>query len=313
MIRSSPCDFYLKYLCTHPDQYTDSAIRSLIKLQQLDFMGMAHLKRLRVSCEPPNPFYPEDVRHHESQRFLTKERIYQLYHPDDDTVIAIKLLDHPRGKELVESILTAGGDPLWACAMLKKIPYKATPRSIQLYRHFYFNTDLVNNTELRAILGMRASFEASSGDPDERAYKFAFNRAARSNVTSLMASAPSSPFAHVLNLMRLGMMPSGLELTRVASVTRMAAVVRSMESTMLGQAEKARDFALTGKIINELMESVGDVSGDLQRNMMNLALDTDASEVPSIAQLTEGRHTVDMIPQLIEKEEDVVDGELEPT
>lgn len=312
MIRSSPCDHYLKYLITHPDTYKDSSIRSLIKLQQLDFLGMAHLGRLRASCTPPNPFYPEDLQHHESQRFLTKERIYYLYHPDDDTIIAIKLLDHPRGKELVESILSAGGDPLWACTMLKRVNFKATPRSIDLYRHFYFNTDLVNNTELRAILGMRAVYESGSSDPDERSYRFAYNRAARSNVTSLMASAPSSPFAHVLNLMRLGMMPTGLELSRVATVARMAATVRSMESTMLGQAEKARDFALTAKILNELMESVGDVSGDLQRSMMNLALDTDASEVPSIAQLTEGNHTVDMIPVIeTEAQESVVGGQVE--
>ena len=40
------------------------------------------------------------------------------------------------------------------------------------------------------------------------------------------------------------------------------------------------------------MESVGDVSADFQKSMVNMMLDTDASAVPSIEQLTAGNYTM---------------------
>lgn len=307
MIRSSPCDFYLRYLCTHPDKYTDAQIRTLVKLQQLDFLGMEHLKRLREDCIPPTPFYPDDELHHESQRFLARERIYQLYFPDPDTVAAIKLLDHPRGKELTESLLASGAEPVWVVSMLKRVHFKASTRAIELYRHYYFNTDLVNSTELRAILAMRANIEVNGLDPDARAYKTAYYKASKSDVMALPTTNPLSPFARILSMMRFGIMPSGIEIGRIATVARMSAIVRSTENSLLGHAKKALDFALAGKVMTELMESVGDVSGDLQRSMMQMVLDTDASEVQSLHQLTEGNHSMDLMPVDQREEADVED------
>jgi hypothetical protein len=296
MIRSSPCDHYLRYLITHPDQYEDASIRNLVKLQHLDFVGMDHLKRLRASCAVPVPFYPEDLTHHESQRFLNKERIFQLYHPDADMTSAIKLLDHPRGKETTESLLAVGAEPLWICSMLKRMQLHLTTRTIELYRHFYFNTSLVNSVELQTILSMRADIDVPSGDSDARSYRYHYGRAMKDSVSSLLSTTTLSPFGHILNMMRLGVMPQGVEISKLATSARMSAVLLSQQNIMLGKAEKARDFALTAKIMNELMESVGDVSGDLQKSLMKLSLDTDASVVPQLSQLSAGNHTVDYLP-----------------
>ena len=292
MIRSSPCDYYLKYLCSHPDNYSDHQIRTLVKLQHLDFLGVDHLQRLRDSCSIPVPFYPDDLLHHQSQRFLTKEKIYHLHHPDEDTILAIKLLDHPRGKELTESLLAVSADPAWICTLLRRVKFKGTTRAVELYRHFYFNTELVSSTELRAILSMRSSIEVNSKDEDAVAYKNAYWAAAKADISSMSEMPALSPFANILNMMRLGLMPSGIEIARVATVARMAAIVRSAENSVTGHAKRALDFALTGKILNELMESVGDVSADFQKSMVSMMLDTDASAVPSIEQLTSGNYTL---------------------
>lgn len=305
MIRSSPCDFYLKCLISHPDQYEDHQIRTLVKLQRLDFLGLDHLKRMREGLHIPEPFYPEDLLHHASQRFLTKEKIFYLHHPDEDMILAIKLLDHPRGKELTESLLAVGAAPDWICGLLKRVKFKATPRCIELYRHFYFNTDLVTSTELRAILSIRASIDADPSDADAMAFKGAYWEAAKSDVRSLSEMPALSPFSNILNMMRLGIMPTGVEIARIATVARMAAVVRSAENSVTGHAKRALDFALTGKILNELMESVGDASGDLQKSMMNMLLETDSAAVPSIQQLTAGNYTMDLTPTLVEETEDV--------
>lgn len=305
MIRSSPCDFYLKYLVTHPDNYTDAGIRTLVKLQHLDFLGYKHLERIRKFCTPPVPFYPDDPHHAPSERFLVKERIYALYryNDDDDAKCAIKLLDHPRGKEVTESMLAAGADPAYICVQLRRVHYAATPRAIELYRHFYFNTELVDATELRAILMMRQNVEVDAGDSDATSFRAAFEKASKAEYSSLASMSSLSPFSRVLNMMKLGIMPNSVQISRIATIARLAATVRSAENSLLGHAERARDFALTAKIMNELMESVGDVSGDLQRSLMGMTLDTDATEVPSIEALTQGNHTVDLLPVLTEGEE----------
>jgi hypothetical protein len=305
MIRASPCDFYLRYLVTHPDNYGDNQIRNLVKLQHLDFLGMEHLGRLRAECAPPAPFYPEDQRHYLSQRFLTKERIYSLYHPDEDALCAITLLDHPRGKEITESMLVTGAEPLWICATLKRVQFSATTRAIELYKHFYFNTDLVDSTELRAILMLRSHISVDTRDEDAKGYSEAYRTAAKADIASLTAASPLSPFARILNMMKLGIMPTGVQIARIATIARMASIVRAAEASLLGHPEKARDFSLAGKILTELMESVGDVSGDLQRSLQGMVLDTDASEVPSMDQLTAGEHTVDLLPEAVPEESDV--------
>lgn len=302
MIRSSPCDYYLKYLVTHPDNYSDVQIRNLVKLQHLDFLGIGHLGRIRTLCTPPTPFYPEDELHHASQRFLTKERIYNLYHPDEDTVMAVKLLDHPRAKEMTEQMLFTGTEPLWISTTLKRVQFEATPRAIELYKHYYYNTDLVDGTELRAIMGMRADLDIDASDPDESRYQRYYSLASKSEIGNLQTNSSVSPFSRVLSMIRVGMMPPNMQVSRIAVAGRMAAVVRSLENTLLGKAEPARDFALTAKLLNELLESVGDASSDLQKSMMSMVLDTDASEVPSINQLTGGNHTVDLLPEQVRKE-----------
>lgn len=304
MIRSSPCDFYLRYLVTHPDGYSDTQIRNLVKLQHLDFLGIAHLGRLRVGCTPPTPFYPEDPLHHASQRFLMKERIYALYDTDrdKDAMMAVKLLDHPRGKELTEKMLFSGAEPLWISSMLKRVQFSATPRAVSLYKHFYFNTDLVDGTELRAIMGMRADLDVDGHDQDEVSYKKFYNLASKSEIGNLQTSSQLSPFSRILSMISVGVMPAGAQVSKIAVAGRMAAVVRSLENTLLGKAEQARDFALTGKLLNELLESIGDASGDLQRSMMSMVLDTDATEIPSIKALTSGDHTMDLLPERVRQE-----------
>lgn len=304
MVRASPCDYYLKYLVTHPDKYDDGSIRTLVKLQHLDFVGVAHLQRIRKSCSPPTPFYPEDPLHAESQRFLVKERIYSLYYHENDVDMkqAILLLDHPRGKEMVEQMLFSGAEPLWIAQMLKRVQFTATARAVELYKHFYFNVELVNETELRAIMGMRSEIEIDGQDKDEVNYKAAFKQACKSHIADLTTNAAVSPFSRILGMLKVGLMPSGVQISRIATAGRAAATVRSLENTLLGRAEPARDFALTAKLLNELLESVGDNSGDLQNSLMKMALDTDASEVPSIGELTGGDHTTDLLPELTKKE-----------
>jgi hypothetical protein len=297
LIRASPADFYLKYLITHPEDYRDHQIRTLVKLQQLDFLGMPHLSRLREECVRPNPFYPEDLTHHPSQRFLVKERIHSLWHMDKDSIQAAKLVDHPRAKELAEALILSDAEPLWISGMLKRRQnFTATERAITLYKHYYFNIDLVDRTEIQAIINMRAVVD-SEGDSDAAEYKRAYWKAAKDDLRKLSAGMALTPMASAMNLMRLGIMPKGIDVARIATVGRLAALIQSSAASVNGKAKTALDFALTAKMMTEIMDSVGDASGDFQQSLMKMVLDTDAAPVPSIQQVTSGNYTLDIIPR----------------
>ena len=296
MIRSTPCQFYLKYLVTHPDDYTNEQIRNLIRLQHLDFLGMGHLNEIRRDCVRPTPFYPEDPTHHATQRFLKKEKIYSLYQLDKDVITAIKLLDHPRGKELTESLLVTQAMPTWICSALKRVTFKATPRAINLYKHYYFNTELLDTTELNAVLSMRSHTELRDpDDPDEKRYAISYAGASRNMASRLSAEMSTAPIAQAMQLMRLGYMPSGVEISRIVSLGRMAAAMRSSDCSLIGKSKAALDFGMTAKILSELLESVGDSGDDLQSSLMKMTLQTEAAPIPTLEQITGGQHSVDMI------------------
>ncbi len=96
--------------------------------------------------------------------------------------------------------------------------------------------------------------------------------------------------------MRMGFMPSSVELARIASAGRTAAVVRVCEELMGGIPERAQQFALTAKLLTEILESVGDAEEELYDELRTLALETEKGHIPHIKQLSAGHHTLDVQP-----------------
>lgn len=102
----------------------------------------------------------------------------------------------------------------------------------------------------------------------------------------------------------MGLMPSNIELSKVASAARLAATMSCLDGLARGKEPSAcRELAHTAKLMHEMLETLGDPESELQESLQALALQTDAEPVPHIKQLTEGRHTLDVQP--IEEREEV--------
>jgi len=299
MIRHSPAEYYVKYLLVHPKRYTDSNIREILGTRQLDDLGGAYLVRLRRDLRVPAPFYPYDPKHSRSQRFLLKERLLLLYRPDDAMKNANQLLATARAKELLESMIFSGSTAPWAASALQRAGFPATSEAVDHFRFYYCNIGLVDSTEMRALIRLRVSHPADSDDPELTAQSAALVKAQYMDARLAAVEMPISPLANLLNMMRMGYMPSNVELSKIASATRTAASIRAYESAIRGgprDHERSRDYALVAKSMTEMLAAVGSPEEDFQKELSSIMLRRDEAEIPYIHQLSSGRHTVEMQP-----------------
>lgn len=218
-----------------------------------------------------------------------------MFVPDPASDRATELLDKPRAKEIIESSLLAFSTDAFIAAACRKNGYACNAATIERYRHFYFNVDLVDSLEMKALIEMRTMSD-STNDPDEKMANVALSKAHYSDPRRIAAKMSISPLAGLLNQMRMGFMPSSVELSRIASAARTTATIRTLEELMTGLPERAQGFALTAKLMTEILESVGDAEEELYDELRTLALETEKSEVPHIKELSAGHHTLDVQP-----------------
>jgi len=311
MIRRSPCEFYLKYLTLHPSKHSNDQITELCEKQQLDYVSDAYLDGLRASCVPPVPFYPFDTLHTKSQRFLYKEKLQQLFLPDEDMKITLKLLKHARGKEFVEAMVLSGAHAeIVASALGQHRNFPCTPKAVGYYRHFFWNVDLVDTTELRALLQLRAPNADDVPDKQKKTAK-ALNKIFRDDPRMVAASLPNSPLVALMSQMRMGLMPRNVDLVGMLETVRTVATIRTLEAAMLGgpfDSKKALEFSTVARNMTEMLETVVKPDDKLREELATIALRTEEGPVPYIHELSAGQHTVEISPKALGHEPNRVES-----
>jgi hypothetical protein len=299
VIRRSPCEVYIKYLLLHPDGYGDVDIIDLLRLKQLDFLGVGYLQRLRRGLKPPKTFRPFDRFHKVSSRYLQENQVYYLFHPDAAMERALALLEDPQMKELIESMLiTEDPEPL-IVYRVQSAGRKCTERAVERYRFNFFNPTLVDGTELRALLRYRVDFMDPNGDMYDEQMRQALQKSTHRDSRRIVAAQPTKSLGSLLNQMRMGFLPSQLQLQKLMEAARAAALAQIDAAALAGggtSAQEARDFATTAKLISEMLQDVGGTDAELTRDLQKLALQTESAPVPSVFELTGGDHTVDLLP-----------------
>jgi len=286
MVRRSPAEYYLRYLLVHPDDYPDDQIREMCLQLGLPFLGMPYLQRLRDSMVRPLPFRPQDLAHAASYRFLLRERLFWLFHPDDAMRAANQMLQLPRLKEAIETLLiTRAPYNYIAMVLASRERRQCAPLAVQRFAEHYFNVDLVDTTELRALIEVRSSYGAASTDPDETALAGAFATEHRKDPRRTVARMPSPTLGTMLTSLRLGYMPANVQLANMVGATRLSAVAASLNAVMSGAAAEARDLALVAKAMHEIMVDVGSSVDEMHEDLARLMLRTETSEVPTLASL----------------------------
>lgn len=307
MIRHSPCEYFLKYLLVHPDKNSNDVIKERLFELGLDDLGAYYIDKLRKKLRPPQPFYPEDKLHFKSQRFLLKEGVQDLFFPDDHTEIAFRVLEWPRVKEFVEAMLISYAPyEAIAYALTHHRKFRATAKAIELYKLYFWNIDLLDSVQVRALIQMRANAAGNHTDEDIKRQMEPLKRASWNDPRRSAAELPHSPLAAVMAQMRMGIMPANMEMPKALQAARDMAVMTVYEALCMNGANdhlKVRNLADSVRSMTEVLETVVRPDESMREELQKIALRTDDRKVPHIHQLSKGRHTVDLSPKIEDSDE----------
>jgi len=310
MALRSPAEFYLKYLIVHPDEYTDEQIKSICADAGLDSLGTTYLQDLRDRCVAPKPFYPNNALHIRSHRFLIKEGIRSLYHPDDNTRIALRVLRNPRAKEFVEAMILSHAPLLEiASAVVRYRGMHCTGPALEQYKKYFWNVDLLDSTQMRTLMHYRVEVSGATGEnasKEDRALNAAAKKASYMDPRRLAADLPYSPVTALMSQMRMGAMPGKLELAQSVELVQAMAVLRAAEATLYGSLKDsitAKNFSDVARNMTEMLESIVKPDENLREQLHAIALRTDTAPIPSIHQLSSGAHTAELQPMSQETNE----------
>lgn len=309
----SPAELYIKYLICHPDGFNDLVIETALKELDILFLGEDYLKSLRARCVPPDPFRPNDPHHKKSHRFLIAENIRSLFLQTRHTKIAFRLLERPRIKEFVESMILSHAPSAATAMRVVTLGMQCTSEAIDEYKKYFWNVDLLSATQMRTILHME--LDQSVDDKDKgitRDKKRAMKRASYLDPRKLAADLPYSPITALMAQMRMGVMPNRLELGKILQQAQAMAGLKVLEATMFGSpqdSQTALNFSTVVRNMTEALETVIKPDEHLREQLQAIALRTDAAPVPSIHQLSAGNHTVDIQPSLQQVTHEPVEDE----
>lgn len=314
MIRRSPAEVYTKYLLLHPRGYTDDEVGRILEYANLPHLGGWYLKKLKDDLVKPDPFYPFDARHLPSRAFLLTERLGWIFAPDEYGKQAFEILELPRVREFVETMLLAHAPPVSIAGVLaRRYDFACTETSVVRYKDFFWNVDLLDATEMRAILELQQIRLATSTDPDmamqAAALKYPLFRDAR----RAAADMPFTPFAAMSTQVKLGIFPGKLDqpkLLEQASGLLMMRVLEAATHDGKDASNKAMNWSIALGKIMEAKEKVADPTADITEQLQRVVYRTDNSPVPTFQQL-KGTHTIDVVGQEVSTTDSVPLSEVE--
>lgn len=312
MIRRSPCEYYLKYLLSHPRGYDNVYVVQLCKKLGLDYLGNWYLDSLRDSLRPPTPFYPQDPAHARSMQFVSQHMLRGAYQNDDEMVAAYRVLRQERVRELVEVLVTSGADDQTvAYALRVRHSYTVTPQALARYRHYFWNIQLLGTTELRALLRMRAD-EALDGPPEVLKQHSALTKVAWRDPRVTAADLPQGDVAALIAQVEMGVMPPPDRLVDVLVRAQAACALRLSQEALApskGSAMRLAHYSTALKVVSELLENAVKPEDQLRTELQQIEMKTTSTVVPSIQALTGGDHTVELLPAPTGAEEVVTDDD----
>ena len=317
MIRRSPCELYIKFLLVHPRGFSIEEIKDKLHEMGLDFPSEVYVERLQKRLTPPLLFHPTDRTHKPSQRFIIKHRLSGFFDPDEASAAAHDLVKNPRAKELIETLMLTEEPLALISSMVRQQGARCTVAAIQRYNTYYWDLSLVDSVETRALLQMRVDHIVNRDDgaevkPYERMQHAALKRATYKDPRFLVTEMSITPMAGMLNRMRMGYLPTQVDLTRLAHATRVVCTVRAYSEAMNGaphSAASARDFAVVARTMTDLINEMGSPDLELHKELQALALQTEDARPPNIHELTGGHHTMDLQPMAVEAVEAETDGD----
>jgi hypothetical protein len=304
----SPAEYFIKALIVHPDAYTTEEIKERVEGEDLDWLSLAYIDWVRTRIPPwPEPFYPHDCLHLASSQFIHRERINRAFQTDLSMRAAGEAKDKPRVREFIESMMLAQV-PYAAIADCVTRKYKTycTVEVLEVYKHYYWNIDLLDNDTMRILLQWRVD-NAANNIPVFKGMGRALRGAYYKSARKVAADLPHSPSAATLAQMRLGMSGSKQDLEILLYDLQHVSSRRAVEAVYQdgpGDSQKALNYLNIARGSSEMLQMTSNPQNQLLGQLESIALRTENKPLPNIKALSAGQHTVDLAPLKDPKHDD---------
>lgn len=301
MIKHSPAEQYLKYLVTHPSCYDNQYIKDVARELSLDILGDWYLTWLRARVRPPVPFFPEDKTHVKSQRFLLDEKLEQAFLPDRDMQLALRLVYKPRPREIAETMILSGApNGAVSLALSSRHNLRITERAIKLFKHYFWDIELLSSVEMRALLDLRNQNLLNSTDKEVQAQHAALHRARHNDPRVLAAKMPRSAVMGLVAQMNAGVMPKRLDTAKLVQEAFTQCLAKVVDSYAAGGpqgAQVTQSYIQSAEVLLRLKEAVTNPEEKLREDLARINIASTPNRVPTINQLTQGNSTKDLQPE----------------
>lgn len=311
MLVRVPCERFLIFSVIHPQRYSNETIRGYVEGYKLDYIGDWYLEKLREKWRPPERFRPRDPFDDESQQFLMKAEVQELFFPDDDMRIAYSILDNAQAKSFIEQagINQAPLHPLVEMIRTRAGMPNCTAGAALKYFRFFWDLKMVDRTDLKVILNLRGKAAANSEDPFVRGYQAEYEKVWRMDHRCMAAGMPNNAYSAMIGHVRDGMAVPFDKSEMLERVQDMS-IMRSYEvlsNDAKGCFMMARDGMSVAGLCQQLLDSRAKPEEALRKQLAQLHSGHDDTKVPTLQDLSGGRHTADLMSvpgQDSEEEED---------
>jgi hypothetical protein len=208
--------------------------------------------------------------------------------------VALQLLDQPRAKELIESMLLSGSPVAWIVGALTREGFRASAKALAHYKASFFDVDSLDELELRTLMRLRFQASGTTNDPEQARVEAAYEKEAWCDARVSAAQAPIKSLSTMMSAVRMGLLPDNAGFSKVMATARFVGAVRSIEAAMRNghhDHERSQSYMSMVSTANTVLESVGSPEEDLQSRLSMIQLQNEEGDVPLLEEISRGLHT----------------------
>lgn len=294
--RRSPAERYIKALIVTLG--TTAAVRDAMARLKIDDGDGHYVDRLRAELALPKKFDAFDKADEAGQQVLARHGLLPIVHRDPATVEALQILEHERAREIVETLVLAGGPIEAIVSALARLRWKFTPAGVAQFVAAFWDVGLLSRTNLRTVLAARERRAVEAAREESPGSVEAVRRAWRRDPRVLVLEQPPGLTTFAGAALRLGIPLEKVDLRKALATVQTTAVLRAAENTNLEgtrPAQRAAAYMTVAKAAGELLAGSTDPISSLRDQFAAIRLKSTPAPLPMIGQLP-GDHATGLEP-----------------